>query len=303
MSDGLIKARHSLGGNVDYVKHYNALILRARLRESVGVLESHHVVPRCMGGTDGKKNRVDLTPAEHYVAHLLLVRIFPKVPGLILAAVLMSRDNRNGKRANNKLYDWLRKRAVAAQSLARTGMRHSEESRRRISAALKASSAHAANIESMRGVARSDEVKRKVSETSRNSESAKAARALLTGRKIGVPRSEETKEKIRAANTGRIVPDIERERISAGLKGKPKSAEHNAKVSAALKGRKSPMTGRTHSPETKERMRLAALARKHTAETKEKLTTFAASQTQEERSARALKAWETKRAKKAAQDT
>jgi hypothetical protein len=253
-----------------------------------------------MGGSDGQKNRVDLTPAEHYVAHLLLVRMFPKIPGLLLAAVMMSRDNRNGKRSNNKLYEWLRKRAAEAQSLSRTGMKYSPETCRRISEALKASPAHAANMASRRGVPRTEDAKRKTSETHKVSESAKAARALLRARKIGIPRSEETKAKISAANKGRIAPDEERQKISAGLKGKPKSAEHNAKVSAALKGRVSPMTGRQHSPETKEKMRLAALARKHKPETIEKLTAFAASQTQEERSARAIKAWETKRAKKAA---
>lgn len=283
---------------MDYLKHYEALITRARLRESVGVLESHHVVPRCMGGGDGKKNRVDLTPAEHYVAHLLLVRIYPTVPGLILAAVLMSRDNRNGKRSNNKLYDWLRKRAAAAQSLAQTGVPRSEETRRKISEALKASPAHAANNESRRGVPIKEEVRRKVSDSHKTSEAAKAARERLFQLKVGIPRSDECKAKISAANKGRVMPEAHRQKIGASLRGVPKSPEHNAKV--GRKGRKSPMTGRTHSPETKERMRLAALTRKHTPETIEKLTSFAASQTQEERSARAIKAWETKRAKKAA---
>lgn len=285
---------------MDYLKHYNALIERAKARKLSGPSESHHVIPRCMGGGDGKKNRVDLTPAEHYIAHLLLVRIYPAVPGLILAAVMMSRDNRNGKRSNNKLYDWLRKRAAAAQSLAQTGVPRSEETRRKISEALKASQAVADLAESRRGVPITEEVRRKVSESHKTSEAAKAARERLFQLKIGVPRSDECKAKISAANSGRIVPEIERRKISAALKGVPKSPEHNAKVSAALMGRKGTMTGRTHLPETKELMRLAALARKHTPETIEKLTAFAASQTQEERSARAIKAWETKRAKKAA---
>ncbi len=283
---------------MDYLKHYNALIERAKVRKLGGPSESHHVVPRCMGGGDGKKNRVDLTPAEHYIAHLFLVRIYPAVPGLILAAVMMSRDNRNGKRSNNKLYDWLLKRAAAAQSLAQTGVPRSEETRRKISEALKASPAHAAHNEALRNTPRTAETRRKVSESHKTSEAAKAARERLFQLKIGVPRSDECKAKISVANKGRVMPETQREKIGAALRGVPKSPEHNAKV--GRKGRKSPMEGRTHSPETKERMRLAALARKHTPETKEKLVSFAASQTQEERSARAIKAWETKRAKKAA---
>lgn len=123
------------------------------------------------------------------------------------------------------------------------------------------------------------------------------AQALSDSRK-GVPRSREMMRKIWAGNRGRVAPEHERQRISSGLKGIPKSPEHNAKVSAALKGRPSPMKGRSHSEETKQKMREAALARRHTPETIEKLTAFAAGQTQEQRSARAIKAWQTKRAKK-----
>lgn len=282
---------------MDYLAHYNALIARARTRALTGPSESHHIQPRCMGGKDGKKNEIDLTPEEHYLAHLLLVRIFPNVQGLLLAAVLMSRDNRNGKRSNNKLYGWLRRRAAAAQSLQQTGRRNSPETRAKISAILKASAAHAANIETMRGMPRTEEVKRKVSEALQASEVARIARAALHQAKLGIPRSAETKAKISAANTGRIMSEEQRQKISAANKGKPHSPEHNAKV--GRKGRKSPMTGREHSPETKEKMRLAALARKHTPETIEKLKSTAAQQTQEQRSARAIKAWETKRRKAA----
>jgi hypothetical protein len=35
-----------------------------------------------MKGSDGKKNRVDLTPEEHFVAHQLLTKIHPTVYGL-----------------------------------------------------------------------------------------------------------------------------------------------------------------------------------------------------------------------------
>jgi hypothetical protein len=34
--------------------------------------EVHHIIPRCMGGSDSKENLVDLTAREHYIAHALL---------------------------------------------------------------------------------------------------------------------------------------------------------------------------------------------------------------------------------------
>jgi hypothetical protein len=57
---------------VNYKKHYDALMKRAVGRERRGVMELHHVVPRCLGGTDEHGNLVLLTPEEHYVAHQLL---------------------------------------------------------------------------------------------------------------------------------------------------------------------------------------------------------------------------------------
>lgn len=37
-----------------------------------GYVESHHIVPRCLGGGDGAENLILLTPEDHYFAHLLL---------------------------------------------------------------------------------------------------------------------------------------------------------------------------------------------------------------------------------------
>lgn len=101
---------------MDYKKHYNNLIARARNRILEGYAENHHVVPRCMGGTDSKDNLVRLTPEEHYVAHQLLVRIYPKNAALVNAAVMMVAN-----RPTNKLYGWLKRRFSNVQSKRQTG--------------------------------------------------------------------------------------------------------------------------------------------------------------------------------------
>lgn len=97
---------------MDYIKHYEKLINRARLRSSVVYVESHHIIPRCFGGSDEKTNLVDLTPEEHYVAHLLLVKIHNYHPKLVHAATMMCvRSKTHGDLGrNNKLYGWLRRR-------------------------------------------------------------------------------------------------------------------------------------------------------------------------------------------------
>ena len=93
-----------------YNLHYETLIDRARNRtpKPDEYYETHHIIPRCVGGTDESNNLVQLTPEEHYTAHLLLIRIYPDSNGLVFAASMMTVDM-NGKR-NNKLYGWLRRK-------------------------------------------------------------------------------------------------------------------------------------------------------------------------------------------------
>jgi hypothetical protein len=106
---------------MNYRKHYDLLIERARVREHNGYVEYHHVIPRCLGGTDDKHNLVALTPEEHYVAHQLLVKIYPGNHALVKAAAMMVPD-----RPSNKLYGWIRKKLATAMSVAQTGTGNSQ---------------------------------------------------------------------------------------------------------------------------------------------------------------------------------
>ena len=59
--------------------------------------EEHHVVPKCMLGTDEKNNLVLLTYREHILAHLLLYAIYPDIKGLFLSFCFLIevKDRRN----------------------------------------------------------------------------------------------------------------------------------------------------------------------------------------------------------------
>jgi hypothetical protein len=103
---------------MNYTKHYTALIERAKIRTISTYTEQHHVIPRCMGGTDDTSNLVALTPEEHYVAHQLLVKMHPGNSKLIFAANMMT-VSRPG-RQNNKCYGWL-KRKYLSECRKRTG--------------------------------------------------------------------------------------------------------------------------------------------------------------------------------------
>jgi hypothetical protein len=42
----------------------------------IGYYEKHHIVPKCMGGADAAINIVKLTAREHFIAHILLAKIY-----------------------------------------------------------------------------------------------------------------------------------------------------------------------------------------------------------------------------------
>jgi hypothetical protein len=92
---------------MDYKKIYDSLINRGKNRLTSGNIyyESHHIIPRCMNGNDEQNNLVYLTPEEHYVAHQLLVKIYPNNSKLAHAANMMCVN-----RTTNKLYGWIRRR-------------------------------------------------------------------------------------------------------------------------------------------------------------------------------------------------
>lgn len=106
---------------MNYELHYFRLIEKAKNREISGYTEKHHIIPKCMGGSDDNENLIKLTPEEHYVAHQLLVKIYPTNYKLTSAAAMMIPS-----RPSNKLYGWLRRRLSRAMSIEQTGKANSQ---------------------------------------------------------------------------------------------------------------------------------------------------------------------------------
>ena len=93
---------------MNYLKIYDNIVRRGQNRILEGYSEKHHIVPRCLGGTDDLTNLVWLTPEEHYLCHLLLVKIHPNNIRLVKAAMFMVSANKDQQR-NNKAYGWLKR--------------------------------------------------------------------------------------------------------------------------------------------------------------------------------------------------
>ena len=112
---------------MNYGHIYNSLTSRACVRViSDEYHEMHHIVPRCMGGSDSGSNLVALTAREHFVAHLCLVRMYPTHHGLVKAAVMMAVGNNRQHRSKNRIYEWLKQKHSVAMSISQTGASNSQ---------------------------------------------------------------------------------------------------------------------------------------------------------------------------------
>jgi len=85
---------------MNYKRVYNLLVetRRNRMLKEGEYYERHHIVPECMGGTNESANLVVLTAREHYLAHWLLVKIYPVEWKLKFAFYQMSRVNKKNAR-------------------------------------------------------------------------------------------------------------------------------------------------------------------------------------------------------------
>jgi len=113
---------------MNYQKIYNQIVDRAkqqfvtgdRKRKNGHYYESHHIIPRCLGGTDDKENLVLLTAREHFICHWLLIRIYPTNKKLVSAFWNMCNgrqsSNQNRYIPNSRIYSESREAHAKAMS-------------------------------------------------------------------------------------------------------------------------------------------------------------------------------------------
>jgi len=85
---------------MNYKKHYQNLVTSRnnRIVKEGEYYETHHILPKCMGGKNNKENLVVLTAKEHYIAHWLLAKMYPNIWKLKFAFYQMSRMNKKNGR-------------------------------------------------------------------------------------------------------------------------------------------------------------------------------------------------------------
>lgn len=120
--------------------------------ESGQYFESHHIVPRSLGGGDERKNLICLTAGDHYFAHLLLAKMYQKTEvnqwlGVVAMLNFPGRSKQRSKFSSRAMVNIARQKAAAlkseltkrqhAESPDFTASAHTAEARRKRSDAIK----------------------------------------------------------------------------------------------------------------------------------------------------------------------
>lgn len=193
--------------------------------------EKHHIIPRCLGGTDEKENLVLLTAREHYICHKLLTYIYPNEYKISLAFHYMTYNKKYNNFISSRDYAYARELSVIFFSYIPNvwkGRKHSLETKKKMKDSWK-------NRKNNKPV--TEETRKKLSEAGK-------------GRKC----SEETKKKISESQKGKKLSIETRKKISIAKKGKPGTPHTNEFKQKVAMNNKKYKSGKKHSLETKKKM-------------------------------------------------
>lgn len=219
-------------------KQFIQNILDTRGRFSCGskYCERHHIIPKCMGGTDAEDNLIDLFAREHFIAHRLLALENPNNKSLVASwwcMCYLRKNNINQEICTPEEYEEARINFSNSQK----GRIVSQETRDKIG---KANKGHSVSLETRQKISKkltgtklSEETKQKLS---------------IIGKKNFTP---EMKQKLIEANKNKIITQETKDKISQSKKGKKFSEEHKKNLSKAKQRKQSPRKGQHLTEEQK----------------------------------------------------
>ena len=180
---------------MDYKKIYESIIDRGKNRKLNSYKEKHHIIPKCIGGSNDNTNLVELTAKEHFVCHLLLCEIYPNENTLKSARWAMTcfkSKNHNRKYiVSSSQYDRIKNEIATLK----------------------------------RGVKRSDKIKEKISNSHKGKNISEETKKKISDKMKGRVQSEEHKLNQSLSKKGQIPWN----------KGKHVSEETKRKISLARK--------------------------------------------------------------------
>lgn len=201
-------------------------ILKSRENRKFKNSERHHILPRCIGGTNDKFNMIYLTPDEHFTAHKLLAKEYPDNDKLVYALIRMCDGHRI---VTEEEYESIRIKAAECSSKRFKGTgnpfygkHHSEEARNKMSAVAKK---RTKEKNSFYGKKHSEEARKKMSESHK--------------KQVWVKTKDETSAKM-----------IDASELSSYLE----NGWVRGRLSSSFTGAKNPFYGKHHSEETRKKL-------------------------------------------------
>lgn len=112
---------------MNYEQIYQNLIEYRIKNKPQGYVERHHILPKSLGGKDENDNIVILTGREHWIAHLLLHKIYRKLQTNYACHIMAMRSEKRGITyiKNSRMYEAVRKEH--AKHVSQTGKERLKE--------------------------------------------------------------------------------------------------------------------------------------------------------------------------------
>lgn len=230
----------------------NILETRGRFACGDEYHERHHIVPKCMGGTNDEENLIDLFAREHFEAHRLLALENPENKKLVYAWNRICNSGNGDYQITQKEYEEARKAhrdAVSGENNFWYGRHLSEETRNKIS-------------ELKKRRYQNDEVRKQVSIKLKEYYADSEHYSPMFGKHF----SEESKKKMSESKIGKYVGE------DNPFYGKHHSEETKKKLSERLSGENSPNYGKHLSDEHKKKISEANKGKQISEEAKKKMS-------------------------------
>lgn len=218
-------------------------ILETRGRNGCGeeYHETHHIIPRCMGGTNDKENLIDLFAREHFEAHRLLALENQHVRGLVYAWWAMSIQTNQYTNRRYRLTSEEYEEARIAVVNSQKGIPLSENTKKKLSEANKG---RKLTEEWKRKIGKAHKGRKWSEEHLRNIRKVNESRSGTNNPNYGKHLSEETKRKISEAQIGE----------KNHRYGKHHTEDHRKRLSEMNKGENNKFYGKHHTEYVKNKL-------------------------------------------------
>lgn len=177
--------------------------------------ETHHILPRCLGGKDNKTNLVNMPVRYHIMAHIVILESYPESIGLIKAASLILGGNNSSEakmiiERNEAITKYFSSRTVSRTREKYVAYLKSDEYKKSI---LGENNPNYGNH-------MSEKSKESISKANKGRVFSEETKALWSKQRTGKVMSEETKKKISESNKGRKLSEETKKKLSDAAKKK-----------------------------------------------------------------------------------